>query len=132
MRGMRIVKVDNATAGFYALVGPLLSRREIVKEIGGTVWDDDGKTWWVAVLGGRTIGCVAAREIGGHMVYGSAYVLPEFRRRGVYRALVLARDEATGDAPVRATCTDASLPVLLARGFAVTGAKGRFTKVARP
>ncbi|HEU4752519.1 MAG TPA: ParB/RepB/Spo0J family partition protein, partial [Armatimonadota bacterium] len=35
--------LTNQDPEFYPLLGPYLSRREIVAELGGSVWDDDGK-----------------------------------------------------------------------------------------
>jgi hypothetical protein len=124
--------MTNRTRGFYALLGPFLARREVVAEVGGHMWDDDDKTWFVAVDGKTVVGFCAARPAAkGVTSYLSAYVAPSSRRAGVYRVLWQARRDAF-PGPARATCTAGSLPVFLAAGWVATGAKGRFTKVATP
>ena len=124
--------MTNRTRGFYTLMGPYLARREIVKELGGHLWDDDDKTWFVATNGSQVLGFCAARPgVRGVTVFQSSYVLPAHRRRGVYRAIMQARDEAF-PGPAQATCTAASLPVHLQRGFEVAGTRGSFTRVTRP
>jgi hypothetical protein len=122
----------NRSRGFYTLMGPYLARREIVAELGGHLWDDDDKTWFVATIGCRVAGFCAARPAArGVTTYLSAYVLPEHRRGCVYRELWMARREAF-PGPAQATCTAASLPIFTAAGWTVTGTKGRYTKVSTP
>lgn len=132
MGGVKIVALTNTDARFYPLIGPFLGRREVAADLGGRLWDDDGKTWWVAVdTKTRVLGFCAARPVGAWTVYGSAYVTPDHRRKGVYTRLVAARDAAVGTVPTRATCTPASLPTLLKAGFVIAGAKGSYTRVER-
>jgi hypothetical protein len=129
MSGVEIRKMTNRTRGFYALMGQYLSRREIAAEIGGTVWDDDDKTWFVATIGGKVAGFCAARPAAkGRTAYLSAYVLPGHRRAGVYRALWQER-RAEFPGPAQATCTAASLPLFLAHGWRAVGARGSYTRV---
>lgn len=130
MSSIDIRRMTNKTRGFYTLIGPYLARREIVAELGGHLWDDDDKTWFVATIDGRVAGFCAARPAArGATTYLSAYVLPEHRRRRVYQALWKARREAF-PGPAQATCTEVSLPVFIADGWTVTGTKGRYTKVS--
>jgi GNAT superfamily N-acetyltransferase len=124
--------MTNRTRGFYTLIGPYLARRDIVAEMGGHLWDDDDKTWFVAVAGRAVLGFCAARPAaGGKTTYLSAFVLPEHRRQGVYRALWAARREQFPGA-AQATCTAASLPLYLAQGWAVAGEKGSYRRVVSP
>lgn len=126
-------RLTNRDRGFYPLMGPFLSRRGIVKELGGPIWDDDAKTWWVALYGRAVAGFAAARD-DGHakpVLFQSAYVLPERRRRGVYRMLFTARDAGYAGRLARAVCTDASLPLFLAHGFVVVRRRGSYTEVRR-
>lgn len=131
---MTVRTLTNRAQGFYALMGPYLSRRAIVAEIGGHLWDDDDKTWFVATSPDRktVYGFCAARPApGGKTTYLSAYVLPDHRRQGVYRALWQARrDRFPG--PAQATCTAASLPLFLAAGWTVTGERGSYRRVVSP
>ena len=111
-------------------MGPYLSRREIVAELGFPVWDEDGKTWFVAVDNGRVVGfCARVDDAPGH-VFKSAYVLPHCRRHGIYRELFARRiDGLVG--PISSTVTDAALPMFVAYGFTVTGKRGRYNRVVR-
>ncbi len=128
--GFHVARMTRDDPRFYPIVGPFLGRREIARELGGPVGDDDGKTWFAAVADGRAQGLCAALPRGGVTAYQSDYVLPEFRRRGVYAALRAARAEAF-PGRARAVCTTAALPYLLADGFRPVRARGRFTIVER-
>lgn len=129
MSDIEIRVMTNKTKGFYTQVGPFLARREIVTELGGHLWDDDDKTWFVAIKGRTVIGFCAARPVAGKTTYLSAYVVPGHRRQGVYRRLWQER-RAQFPGPARATCTTASLPVFLANGWVVAGTKGSYQKLA--
>lgn len=122
-------RLTNNHRAFYPTLGPFLSRRAIVKEIGGPIWDDDNKTWWVALRGKTVLGFAAARDDTRHITFQSAYTLPDYRRQGIYRTLLQARLDVYTGHPIRAVCTPASLPVLLAHGFVVVRARGSYTEV---
>jgi ParB-like chromosome segregation protein Spo0J len=127
--GTGVIALTSAHPAFYGLIGPFLARREIVAEVGGPLYDEDGKTWFAVVEDGRAAGVCAVMP-GGIAVYQSDYVRPEARGRGVYRALCAAR-AAAFPGRARAVCTLASLPAYLAGGFREVRAKGRFTVVER-
>lgn len=115
---MMILKMDNHHEDFYRIMGPYLSRREIVSELGAPVWDDDGKIWFLAVSGRPRIGKVYVEGFAALKVSGdtarlvSAYVLPDFRRRGTYRDLLNARLKAAEE-------LKCSLVTTVARGSVV-------------
>lgn len=77
-------KLTNLDRSFYPTMGPFLARREIAKEVGGHIWDDDNKRWYVAVEGRKVAGFAAARDGSARVTFQSAYTLPDYRRRGVY------------------------------------------------
>lgn len=128
--GPDVISLTREHPDFYRLIGPFLGSREVAREIGGPVWDDPGKTWFAAIGGDGAAAGVCAAMPGEVTVYQSAYVLPDARRRGVYRALCQAR-AAAFPGRARATCTQASLPVLLAGGFREVRRKGRFVIAER-
>lgn len=104
--------------GFYALLGPFLARRDIAKELGGPIWDDDGTQWFVALREGVVLGFCALHQRGERAGLRSSYVLPEHRRSGVYRQLFEARLAAI-QAPARARSVvhKEAVPVFRAHGF---------------
>lgn len=128
---LRVLELTNQDERFYPLMGPFLSRREIVKELGSPVWDDDGKRWFLAMQGKRVVGFAALRKVGQHQSLVSAYVLPEARKSGAYRALLEARIRAAGGAPLKAIATASAVPALRKAGLKSTGKRGSFTIMER-
>lgn len=126
---LTIRRITNRDPDFYPLIGPFLARRTVVKELGGHVWDDDDKTWWVALRDRAVVGFAAARDDGRRVTFQSAYVLPGNRRQGVYRELFLARMREYSGRPVRAVCTASSLPTFLGHGFTPIRDRGRYVEV---
>lgn len=123
---LRIVTMNNQDERFYETLGPYLSRREIAKELGSPVWDDDSKEWFVAYRGRKLVGFAARRPHGNHTALVSAYVLPEHRKSGFYTELIRAR--VTGfDGHLRAIATAGAVPALKRAGFKATAKRGRFT-----
>lgn len=122
-----------ADADFYTLLGPFLSRREIVAELGAPVWDDDGKAWFIVRIDGAVAGFRAVTAKGRVANFCSAYVVPSHRRQGIYTALIAdALDYARGVADsARATVRADAVPALRAAGFKATGTRGTFALMER-
>ena len=120
--------MTTTSPAFYKTLGPFLSRRHIVREVGGPIWDDAGKQWWAALVGGKGAGFAADRDDERRVTFQSAYGLPEHRRQGIYRTLFYARMEAFPGRKIRAVCTAASLPLVLGNGFVVARQRGAFTE----
>ena len=75
--------------------------------------ESDGSEFWVAEVGGRVVGTEFAGIWGGS-------TLPEFRGRGIYRALVAARARSAVERGIRlihSDCTDMSRPILERSGL---------------
>lgn len=127
-----VVVLTNEDQAFYQLVGPWLSRRHVAQELGSPVWDDDGKTWWVAMRDGSLAGFAAARPKGKGVEFCSAWVRPEYRGQGIYRCLFTERLAAQPrGVELTARCSQAALPLHLEHGFRLVREVGRFTIVAR-
>ena len=119
----RIISMTNKGALFYPTMGPRLSNREIVRELGYPVWDDPGKTWFVALDGRILLGfCALLPSVP--VRFTSDYVLPAYRRRGIYSRLFAARMETAAELPCRASATQASLPMFERHGFTNRGHAG--------
>lgn len=130
---MTVERRTRTDADFYALLGPFLSRRKIVAELGAPVWDDDGKVWFVALVDGAVAGFRAVTVKGRVATFCSAFVLPAHRRQGIYTALIAdALDYARTVADAaKATVRADAVPALEAAGFKATGTRGTFALMER-
>lgn len=128
----RIRCMTNEDEDFYMLIGPFLSRRSIVKEIGGPIWDDDGMYWYVALSSEHEVlGFAATREKRGNKQsiineLDNAYVLPEYREQGIYASLLDARIAMCLDGSLmRAVVNVNSREQFFKRGFTVHRHRGK-------
>lgn len=102
MGDTRIEMLTNDNLRFYPLLGPFLSRRKIVAELGFPVWDEDGKVWFVALDGYHVAGFAAVRFERETAVFCSDYVRPEYRRQGIHKRLIEERLKYVPDKAKRA------------------------------
>jgi GNAT superfamily N-acetyltransferase len=121
---IEIDSIDNTSAAFYNLIGPFLARRSIEKEVGGRMYDDDGKTWFLATINAKVVGFCAGIPRRQDVHFVSAYVLPDYRGKGVYRKLCDARDAFFAGKPARVTCKKENLKHLRSLGFKLKRKKG--------
>lgn len=128
---LKIRRMTNKDEQFYPTIGPWLSRRSVVNELGSPLWDDDGKDWFVAFRGRKLVGFAALRRVGKHLSLVSAYVLPEHRRQGVYSALLHARLEAAGSEVLKAVASADAVPALKRAGLKQTSVRGKYSVMER-
>jgi hypothetical protein len=86
--GIKIIELVNTDDEFYPTLGPYLARRDVHAYLGGPLWDDAAKTWFVALDAGQVAGFAAVAS----------------RRRKLYlESLYLSDDanETTGQQLVR-------------------------------
>lgn len=82
----------------------------------------DREEWWLAQSGEEVVGRISmVLELGERIRFKSAWVHPDWRRRGVFRELWEARwarvvKEYSGWTGY-AWCLEGSLPLLLEKGF---------------
>lgn len=129
---MSVIRLTNEDPRFYPLLGPFLSRKEVVREVGAPVWDEDGKAWVVITDDTGSVaafGAITSQK--GHVRFTSDYVLPARRGNGLHRQLIRERLKATEGTPAIAICTGEGLRAYLAEGFTPVRDKGRFTEVRR-
>jgi len=119
---LEIRRMTNRDDVFYQLMGPYLARREVEKEIGFPIYDEDGKEWFVAIDDGAVVGF--CYRFKGHI--GSCYVVEERRRQGLFRQLLkAAMKDATGTIAIR-TKSEIMKALLEKEGFASVGNRGSF------
>lgn len=127
-----LITLTNQDPGFYRLIGPFLASRPVSRQLGGRLWDDDGKRWWAVTDAGQVAGFAAAVATEPGLVrLCSAYVVPSRRGQGLHSILVAARLGSFPGVAAEAVCTPSGLRACLSAGFAVTAVKGRFTAVRR-
>jgi hypothetical protein len=119
---IRIERLQRGSKRFYALLGPVFGSRQIAKEVGINAYDDADKEWLAAFDGESMVGWLSVRG----RVVSDCYVTPENRNRGVLCKL-LAEAVASFDAPLRATCTAASVGVFRKAGFKAVRKTKNFT-----
>lgn len=127
---LSLVRLTNADRQFYPLLGPFLARRDVVKAVGGPIWDEDTKTWLVLRDGKTVMGFVAVATRGNRTIVESLYVAdPTWAR--VASELVGAAVQAFGAQPLHATVIRDRAPAFTAAGFRLAGETNGFVKLYR-
>lgn len=131
---LAISRVTNRSPKFYLHLGPYLSRRQIVRELGAPIWDEDDKEWFVAREKRRLqiVGFATMTRTGNRAHISSFWIKPEHRRKGAGAELLQSMLDATPDSiqTVDAIVTPAGLPMFRRRGFTTAAKRGRFQRMA--
>ncbi|MET9260307.1 hypothetical protein [Amycolatopsis sp. NPDC004079] len=131
--GPSLLQLTNEDPEFYPLLGPFLSRREVVGQVGGPIWDDDAKTWIVATAGSgfpsEVAGFVGVAVRGRTTVVESLYLAPGQEQAAA--ALLDAAVTRFGDRPLHAVVCLAHRDAYLAAGFAETTRSKNFSTLDR-
>lgn len=123
----RIDQVSNIDPGFYSTMGPFLSRREVVAELGAPVWDDDNKEWLIARTDEDVFGFLSMQANWVR----SFYVVPDARQEAIGAALITRVLDLRPNQPVKVTATEASSRLFALYGFVETGTRGAYTTMER-
>lgn len=129
-----LVQVSREDQEFYRYLGPFFGSRQAAKELGMPIWDDEGRLWVVALVGGQPVGCASLEVRGRKGALKSAWVRPEHRHRDIYTAMLEERLRMAVDlglAVLMATCTEASRAVLERYGFQEVARRGRYYVMRR-
>lgn len=129
--GIKIEILTKNSADFYQLMGPWLANRRVIADLGHVPFDDENKTWIVAIYEARVVGFVAAVQKTNHIEYCSAFVAPSSRGMGIYSELFFKRESLFRGHRIRAMVTSCSLPMHLRNGFHVVKKLKRYTEVWR-
>lgn len=129
---LKIIRLTNRDPRFYPMLGPFLARRDVEKEIGYKVYDDDGKEWLIAVDDGQVAGfCYLWPRPKGRYQIGSCYVKEESRRKGVFGKLLKEALSGVKGAVTLTTKNPTLKATLLKEGFAELRARGAFTEYVK-
>lgn len=120
---MRVEKLNRGDAMFYQRLGPIFGSREIGKEVGISVYDDEDKVFYAAFEGDVMLGIASVRK----GLVSDCWTAPQHRFKGALTAILSTILKDSG--ALRATCTPASVNVFLRAGFVKVGSIGKFTKV---
>lgn len=127
---LEIASMSNSHEEFYQIMGPFLSRRDVVGELGHPVWDEDARVWTLARMVGELVGFVAALPAKEGWHVGSLWVCPSSRRSGVASRLLaglpMRRQRLT------AVVTEMGRPVFERAGFVEEKGRGRFVVMVKP
>lgn len=82
-----IYQTSRADERFFCEMGRFFCDRQIIKELEGPIFDDDSYTWLVAKLDGIIVGFSGYRIDGKGGHFALTYVMPEHRRKGLYRKM---------------------------------------------
>jgi len=133
MGDIRVEMLTNQEPRFYSILGPYLSRREIVAELGFPVYDDPGKIWFVAMDNNQVAGFVGLRLRREKAIFCSDYVRPEYRGQHIYDRLMTERIAfVTGKALMAAAVvTKVGRHAYERHGFTVTRERRNYTDMSR-
>ena len=129
---MEIITLTNQDERFYPLMGPFMARRDVEKEIGYKIYDDDGKVWFVALEDGAVIGfCYRWEKSTGCFQIGSCYTVPEHRGKGVFQALLSAAMHGISGRVQMTTNNPQVMSILEKHGFTALTQRGSFKQYWR-
>lgn len=125
--GIDIKQFKHTSKRLWSLIGPLVTDREIHKELGGPIYSSPDCTWFVAIDSGQVVGFAMVREAKTSIWLDYAWTKQSSRGNGVHKKLAAARDEfiATLDEkPIRVCCHEKRWKHYAKRGFVQTSKRG--------
>lgn len=129
----KIFEDDGASPDFYCRMGRFFADKQVVKELGGPMFDDVHHVWLIAMQGDEIAGFGAVRL--DEMAKGIAhltvvYILPLHRRKGLYRHLFGLREQMCirhGAKLIRGLANPTSRAVFVEYGYQVVRTAGKWT-----
>jgi len=127
---MKIIRLTNQDRNFYNTLGPFLARRDIEREIGYKIYDDDDKEWLVATEMNKIVGfCYIQEKPKSHYRIGSCYVVDRYRQKGVFKELFKnATKNIKGGIVTLTTKNKYLCEMLIKEGFMGGKKRGSFTE----
>lgn len=128
----KTITITNQDPGFYPLLGPWLTRREVHRRLGGVPWDDDGKAWIVAVDDdGAVEGFIgyATQHGTSTVLLESGFVVDPQQEETLLAELVRAAVVAVAPSPVRSTVRRHLERVYTRAGFTLLDRTNGFAKI---
>lgn len=127
-----LATMTNTHQDFYRVLGPYLARRDVHAQIGGPVYDDDGKIWIIATgSDGQVRGFIGIRTPKAAAIAESCW-LADDTDSALLAELIAAALAAVAPTPVRATVRHARAATYIKAGFTEAGRTNGFTKLVHP
>lgn len=125
-----IYQTSSLEPDFYCGMGRYFADKQIVKELEGPMFNDDSYVWLIAKLDNQVVGFSSCRfdEKGAH--FGITYIIPDYRRKGLYRSMFLLKQELCVGRDVRVIsglANPVSKAVFDANGWTVSRQAGKWT-----
>lgn len=90
--GIAITKYDHESPKLWPLLGPLVTSRDVQKELGGPVFSSPNTTWFIAVDGKQVVGFSSLRVSPQGYWFDYTYVVPDRRKKGIHKRLAKEQD----------------------------------------
>ena len=124
-----LCQAERGDSDFYSVMGWFFGSRQIARELGMPVYDDDNRIWIVVAFSSNPIACSSIEIKGDRAAIKSAWVKPEHRGKGISSRMLAERlkiAESTGMKVITATATEFSKNALIKHGFENIGMRGRY------
>lgn len=127
-----ITPLTNTDTDFYTLMGPFLANRDVVKQVGDKIWDDEGKTWYIAREAGKVVGFVAVTQKKTTTLVESLYLVDPTRTDIAAALITQATKDFGHDRDLQVTVITTHTHAYTEAGFVEISPVGkRFTKLVR-
>lgn len=130
-----IVCVQPDDSGLYRRLGPFATDRQVLKELEGPIYHDLHTVWLFAYHGREIVALSGVRFDSVETAsFTLTYVLPDHRRRGLYRSmfgLKLALCQERAVATVKGLANPLSAALFREHDFVEVGQRGKWTHFAK-
>lgn len=124
---MRVTIVQSRDDQFYALVGPYLASREVAKEIGYHIYDDEKTKWVISTTNAGKLRAFALIRLAGKTATVTAcYTVAQYRNKGAMKQLMQFAISQIEHEAFRATANANSHQLFKSLGFKQLRKNGRF------
>lgn len=126
-----LIELTNADRAFYTTLGPYLANRDVIKTVGGPIWDDDTKTWFALKDKKHGVmGFAAVAVHGNRTTIESLYIAdPTWRR--IATELVGVIVSRYGKTDLHAVVRHDIAYAYTSNGFTQTSTTKEFAKLTR-
>lgn len=87
--------------------------------------------WFVMLDNNKTVGFSAYYPLSNRYILKSAYIIPEYRRKGYYKKLLLCRLNELHNKTIESNINNILIPLYKTLGFAIVTKYKKHTKVKR-